>query len=82
MKDANFTVEEASLWLTCEGPVPMWLLQRLGKDCSMYCKVQGIEWTLRPTPGKAWPNERAYPAAVIREVFALNPDTAPYLPKA
>lgn len=77
----HFTVEEASRWLTCARPVPLRLLQQLGRDCSMLSRVRGIEWSLRPTPGRRWPNERAYPAAVIRDVFATNPETAPYVPK-
>lgn len=79
--DSNFTVEEASRFLTCRQPVPVSLLGKLGKDCSMVCRIKEIGWTLRPTPGMPWPNERAYPAAVIKEVFELNPDTAPYVPK-
>lgn len=81
MTEPHFTVEEASRWLTCIQPVPLRLLQQLGRDCSMVCKIRSIEWKLRPTPTQPWPNERAYPAAVIREVFAANPDTAPYIPK-
>lgn len=79
--DANWTVEEASRWLTCRQPVAVELLAQLGKDCSRVCRIHGLEWTIRPTPGKPWPNERAYPAEVIREVFNLNPETAPYVPK-
>jgi hypothetical protein len=45
----------------------------------MLCKVRGYGWALRPTPGKEWPNERAYPFEVIKEVFLMNPDTAPYV---
>jgi len=76
----HFTVEEASRWLTCKQPVPLKLLQKLGKDCSMLCRLRGIQHTLRATPHQPWPNEKAYPADVIREVFAMNPDTAPFLP--
>lgn len=81
MAEPYFTVEEASRWLTCAQPVPLRLLQQLGRDCSMVCRIRDIAWTLRPTPAQKWPNERAYPAAVIREVFAANPETAPYIPK-
>ena len=76
----HFTVEEASRWLTCKQPVPLKLLQKLGKDCSMLCRLRNIQHTLRATPHQPWPNEKAYPANVIREVFAMNPDTAPFLP--
>lgn len=76
----HFTVEEASRWLTCKQPVPLKLLQKLGKDCSMLCRLRNIQHTLRATPHQPWPNEKAYPADVIREVFAMNPDTAPFLP--
>jgi hypothetical protein len=79
--DTNYTVEEASRWLTCAQPVSLSLLQKLGKDCSMFCKVKQIEWSQRPTPHQRWNTERAYPAAAIREVFLLNPATAPYVPK-
>lgn len=78
----HFTVEEASRWLTCKQPVPLPLLQKLGKDCSMVCRLRGIPHTLRLTPTKRWPSEKAYPAAIIREVFEMNPDTKPYLPAA
>lgn len=79
--EGHFTVEEASRWLTCAQPVPLKLLQQLGRDCSMLARIRNIEWSLRPTPHPRWPNERAYPAEIIREVFASNPDTAPYVPK-
>lgn len=76
-----YTVEEASRWLTCMQPVELRTLQQLGKDCSLICKIRDIDWTLRATPHQSWPSERAYPASIIREVFALNPVTAPYIPK-
>lgn len=79
--DPNFTVEEAARWLTCAQPVDVKLLQQLGKDCSMLCKLRNIEWTLRPTPGKSWPNERAYPPAVIQEVFTQNPNVKDFIPR-
>ncbi len=78
----HFTVEEASRWLTCQQPVPLPLLQKLGKDCSMVCRIRSAEWSLRPTPHQRWPHERAYPAEIIREVFLANPETAPYVPAA
>jgi hypothetical protein len=77
----HFTVEEASRWLTCAQPVPLKLLQQLGRDCSMLSRIRSIEWSMRPTPHQRWPNERAYPADVIREVFLANPETAPYVPQ-
>jgi len=77
----HFTVEEASRWLTCAQPVNLKLLQQLGRDCSMVCRIRNIEWSLRPMPHQRWPNERAYPAAVIREVFLANPETAPHVPQ-
>lgn len=79
--DTNYTVEEASRWLTCAQPVPTKLLAQLGKDCSRVCRIRGIEWTIRPTPGQPWLNERAYPVDVIREVFSLHPETKDYIPK-
>ena len=78
--EGHWTVEEASRWLTCAQPVGPALLQKLGKDCSMVCRIRNIEWSVRPTPHKRWPNERAYPADVLREVFQTNPETAPYVP--
>jgi len=77
----HFTVEEASRWLTCAQPINLKLLQQLGKDCSMVCRIRNAEWSIRPTPEKRWPSERAYPAKIIREVFLANPETAPYVPK-
>ena len=79
--DTNYTVEEASRWLTCAQPVDTKLLAQLGKDCSMYCRIHAIDWTIRPTPTKPWPSERAYPARVIREVFGAHPAVKAYLPK-
>lgn len=79
---ACWTVEEASRWLTCEQPVALALLQRLGKDCSMVARIRNTPCTQKPVYGKRWPTERAYPVEIIREVFSLNPDTAPYLPKS
>ena len=79
--DDNYTVEEASRFLTCHQPVPVSLLGKLGRDCSMVCRIRGAAWTERPTPTKQWLKERAYPFAIVREVFELNPDTAPYIPK-
>lgn len=79
--DDNYTVEEASRFLTCHQPVPVSLLAKLGRDCSMVCRIRGAAWTERPTPTKQWLKERAYPFVIIREVFELNPDTAPYIPK-
>lgn len=77
--DANFTVEEASRFLTCAQPLPLKILSQLGKDCSMVCRIKTIGWTERAVD-KAWGKERAYPPAVIKEVFGLNPDTAPFIP--
>ncbi len=77
----HFTVEQASRWLTCAQPVPLPLLQRLGKDCSMVCRIRGATFIDVPVQGKSWPTERGYPAAILQEVFLANPDTRPYIPK-
>lgn len=77
-----FTVEQASRWLTCAQPVPLPLLQRLGKDCSMVCRIRGATFIDVPVQGKSWPTERGYPAAIIQEVFLANPETRPFLPGA
>jgi len=77
-----FTVEQASRWLTCAQPVPLPLLQRLGKDCSMVCRIRGAKFVDVPVQGNSWPTERGYPAAIIQEVFMANPDTRPYVPKS
>ncbi len=77
-----FTVEQASRWLTCAQPIPLPLLQRLGKDCSMVCRIRGATFVDVPVQGKSWPTERGYPAAIIQEVFLANPDTRPFLPGA
>jgi len=77
-----FTVEQASRWLTCAQPVPLPLLQRLGKDCSMVCRIRGATFIDVPVQGKNWPTERGYPAAILQEVFLANPDTRPYVPGA
>lgn len=78
----HFTVEQASRWLTCAQPVPLPLLQRLGKDCSMVCRIRGATFVDVPVQGKNWPTERGYPAAIIQEVFLANPDTRAFLPGA
>lgn len=77
----HFTVEEASRWLTCAQPVSLKLLQKLGRDCSMVCRIRQAEWSVRPTPHQRWPSERAYPREILIEVFEANPDTKPYIPK-
>lgn len=81
MNEPTFTVEEASRWLTCPQPLPMKLLQKLGKDCSMVCRIRGLTPFKRPTPTQRWPYENAYPVAIIREVFEANPETAPHIPR-
>lgn len=77
----HFTVEQASRWLTCPQPVALPLLQRLGKDCSMVCRIRGATFVDVPVQGKNWPTERGYPAAIIQEVFLANPDTRAFVPK-
>jgi hypothetical protein len=81
--DENFTVREACAWLkNADGSQfdpPNQVLQRLGKDASMCARIQHAQWTLRLTPNMPWPHERAYPRAIIQEVFRLNPVTAPLL---
>jgi hypothetical protein len=83
--DTNFTVEEAARFLKDAHGAQLQLtrgnLSSLGKDCSMVCRIRNAQWTLRPTPTKDWPNERAYPPAIIREVFSSHPATRDYVPK-
>ncbi|ABR10590.1 BcepNY3gp55 [Burkholderia phage BcepNY3] len=82
LPDANFTVAEAARFLVgLPAPLTTSDLGKLGKDCSMVCRIKGLQWTIRPTPLALWPSERAYPAAVIQEVFKTNPMTAPYVPQ-
>lgn len=76
-----YTVEEASRWLTCQQPIPLSLLQKLGKDCSLVSRIWKIDTGVKPTPDKSWPQEKTYTAEVIREVFGSNPDTREFLPK-
>ena len=76
----HFTVEQASRWLTCAQPVPLPLLQRLGKACSLVCRIRGATFVDVPVQGKNWPTERGYPAAILQEVFLANPDTRPFVP--
>lgn len=77
-----YTVEEASRWLNCAQPVPLTLLQKLGKDCSLVSRIWKTTTGVKPTPDKPWPQEKTYTAAVIREVFGSNPDTRNFLPAA
>lgn len=75
-----YTVEEASRWLTCAQPLPLPLLQKLGKDCSLVTRIWKTPTGYKPTPDKPWPQEKTYTAEVIREVFGSNPDTRNFLP--
>lgn len=75
-----YTVEEASRWLTCAQPVPLPLLQKLGKDCSLVSRIWRTPKGTREVTGKKWTTEYTYTAAVIREVFGSNPDTRDFLP--
>lgn len=82
MPDANFTVAEAARFLVgLPAPLTTADLGKLGKDCSMVCRIRNLQWTIRPTPLAPWPSERAYSVAVIQEVFKTNPMTAPYVPQ-
>ena len=77
----HWTVEEAADFLVgLPAPLTRQQLGKLGKDCSMVCRIRQIGWTIRPTPNKPWPNERAYTQPVILEVFRANPDTRSYVP--
>lgn len=78
-----YTVEEASRWLVGADANPVYLsvLQRLGKDCAMLCRIRNIEWGKVATPSKPWPHENGYPVEIIREVFAACPDTKDRIPK-
>lgn len=76
-----YTVEEASRWLTCDQPIPLPLLQKLGKDCSMVSRIWKAPTGVKPTPDKPWPQEKTYTAEVIKEVFGKNPATRDHLPQ-
>ena len=82
LPDANFTVAEAARFLVgLPAPLTTADLGKLGKDCSMVCRIRNLQWTIRPTSLAPWPSERAYPVAVIQEVFKTNPMTALYVPQ-
>lgn len=77
----HWTVEEAADFLVgLPAALTRTQLGKLGKDCSMVSRIHNIGWTIRPTPGKPWPNERAYTRDVLLEVFRANPDTRDYVP--
>lgn len=76
-----FTVEEASRWLTCPQPVPLKLLQQLGKDCAMVSRLHKRPMGVKPTPDKPWPQEKTYHREVIVLVFKTNPGTASFVPE-
>lgn len=76
-----YTVEEASRFLQCPQPVDLSILRKLGKDCSMVCRIWNANWIERPVIGKDWPSERAYPLSVILEVFKTNPSVRDFIPK-
>lgn len=77
-----FTVEEASRWLTCTQPVPLKLLQQLGKDCAMVSRLHKHPMGTKSTPDKPWPMEKTYCCEVIVTVFKTHPETAAYVPGA
>jgi hypothetical protein len=78
--EGYWTVEEASRFLTCPQPVALPILQQLGKDASLYCRINAVAWKDKPVTGKRWATERAYTMPVIREVFRLHPDVRDFLP--
>ena len=80
LPDANFTVEEASRFLLCAQPVALKILGQLGRDCSMVARIKSVPWTERAV-NRPWGKERAYPSDIIKEVFELNPDTSPFIPR-
>ena len=57
------------------------LLRKLGHDATLASKAQRAPTGSTPVAGKPWPAEKTYTFAVLREVFRLNPDTAPHVPK-
>jgi hypothetical protein len=76
-----YTVEEASRFLTCAQPVPLPILQQLGKDASLFCRIRQIGWVDKPVLGKRWPSERGYAKDVILEVFRLSPAVRDFVPQ-
>ncbi len=53
---------------------------RLGKECSMVARIHRRPTGTVEVVGEAWPTEKTYTHDVLREVFRLNPATAPYMP--
>jgi hypothetical protein len=80
--EGYWTVEEASRFLTCPQPVDLKILQQLGKDASLYCRINAVVWKDKPVIGQRWPSERAYTMETICEVFKLHPAVRDFLPAA
>ena len=55
-------------------------LSKLGKECSMVARIHRRPTGTVEVFGEAWPTEKTYTHDVLREVFRLNPATAPYMP--
>lgn len=75
------TVAEAHGFLPGAPPADMALLRKLGHEASLAARAMRRPTGTKAVIGKPWPFEKTYTFDVLREVFRLNPATAPYVAK-
>lgn len=74
------SVKQAVAFLKLPAPLDRATLSKLGKECSMVARIHRRPTGTVEVIGEAWPTEKTYTHDVLREVFRLNPATAPYVP--
>lgn len=74
------SVKQAVGFLKLPAPLDRSTLSKLGKECSMVARIHRRPTGTVEVFGEAWPTEKTYTHDVLREVFRLNPATAPYMP--
>jgi len=74
------SVKQAVGFLKLPAPLDRNTLSKLGKECSMVARIHRRPTGTVEVFGEAWPTEKTYTHDVLREVFRLNPATAPYMP--
>lgn len=79
--ELTLTVAAAYGFLVDAPPADMTLLRKLGYEASLCARANRRPTGSVPVVGKPWPTEKSYTFDVLREVFRLNPATAPYMPK-
>lgn len=75
------SVAQAYAHLVDAPPADVALLRKLGHEANLAARAMRRPTGTVPVVGKPWPSEKSYTFDVLREVFRLNPATAPYMPK-